>query len=68
LAGPWLVAALVIGALILLATVVIVLPPVLAPRHSFDDGGDAIRAQNDVRATLLQGLGGLAVLIGVYLT
>jgi hypothetical protein len=48
--------------------VVIVLPPVLAPHHAFNDGGDAIRAQNDVRATLLQGLGGLAVLIGVYLT
>jgi uncharacterized protein YjbI with pentapeptide repeats len=58
LAGQWLVAALIIGALILLAMVVIVLPPVLAPRHAFNDGGDAIRAQNDIRATLLQGLGG----------
>lgn len=68
LVGWWLVAALVAGAFILLAIVVIVLPPILAPRQAFNDGGDAIQAQNDVRATLLQGLGGLAVLIGVYLT
>jgi len=30
--------------------------------------GEAVRAQNDVRATLLQGLGGLAVLCGAYFT
>jgi hypothetical protein len=55
-------------AVVLLVLAVAVLPASLAPRRVFATAGDAVRAQNEVRTTMLQGLAGLAVLLGAYVT
>jgi hypothetical protein len=64
----WLVAAVAVA-------VVVVLGVVLLPKYllAWDlDGGpaptDRARAVNDIRTTLLQGLGGAALLVGAYFT
>ncbi len=56
------------GVLVLLLIVVVLLPPLFAARDAFKEAGDAVRAQNEVRATLLQGLGGAVLLLGLYFT
>jgi hypothetical protein len=55
-------------ALALLAVAIFVLPAHLAPRSSFASAADAVRAQNDARGLMLQGLGGLVLLLGAYVT
>ncbi len=64
----WLVAAVTVA-------VVVVLGVVLLPKYllAWDlDGGpaptDRAKAVNDIRTTLLQGLGGAALLVGAYFT
>ncbi|WP_327002914.1 pentapeptide repeat-containing protein [Dactylosporangium sp. NBC_01737] len=59
------VVVVVLGAL---AGVVYILPAHIAPRAAFGGADDAIRAQNDVRGTLLQALAGLVLAIGAYVT
>ena len=54
--------------LVLLFVVVVVMPPLFADQHAFREASDAVRAQNEVRATLLQGLGGAVLLLGLYFT
>ena len=58
----------VVAAVTFLAVAVLVLPAYLAPRSAFDNDGDAVRAQNDARGMMLQGLGGLVLLLGAYVT
>jgi hypothetical protein len=60
-------AAITVGIGVLVMAFV-VLPKWLAPRGSFDHAADAIRAQNDVRGVVLQGLGGLILALGAYVT
>jgi hypothetical protein len=75
------VAATILGAASLLWLVLVVAPPLFYPTSSeasLQDVTDAakrhelqnnrLRLQNDVRTTLLQGLGGLAVLVGAFVT
>ncbi|GAA4571487.1 pentapeptide repeat-containing protein [Planotetraspora kaengkrachanensis] len=45
-----------------------VLPAYFAPRSAFGNAADAVRAQHDARGLMVQGLGGLALLLGVYIT
>jgi hypothetical protein len=59
---------ILLAAVTLLAAAVLVLPAYLAPRSAFDNEGDAVRAQNDARGMMLQGLGGLVLLLGAYVT
>jgi uncharacterized protein YjbI with pentapeptide repeats len=63
----WLVAGTV-GVTELLVVVVAVLPPRLANQAAFTNPADAVTARNDVRATLLQGLAGVFVALGLALT
>ncbi len=49
-----------------LVAALVVLPGWLAPRDSFDHAADAVRAQNDARGVVLQGVGGLIVVLGAY--
>jgi hypothetical protein len=61
----WLPAvAAVVGVLGLLWVIVVVAPPWFVPDQSLE----GLRAQNEVRSTLLQGLGGAALLVGAYIT
>lgn len=52
----------------LLALVVVVVPPRFTAHRQFDNAADELKAQNDVRTSLLQTLGGLLLATGVYLT
>jgi len=56
------------GVLAFLVVVVVVLPPRFAPRDAFATASEAVRAQNEVRTTLMQGLGGAVLLLGAYVT
>jgi Pentapeptide repeats (9 copies) len=56
--------AAAVGVLVLLVLVVVVLPPRFTAHRHFDKAADELKAQNDVRTTLLQGLGALLVLTG----
>jgi hypothetical protein len=56
--------AAVVGVLGLLWVIVVVAPPWFVPDQSLE----GLRAQNEVRSTLLQGLGGAALLVGAYIT
>jgi hypothetical protein len=47
---------------------VAVLPSVIVPSSVVADAEARVKLQNDVRTTLLQGVGGLVVLLGAYLT
>src|SRR4029453_1462078 len=60
LAGLSMIAVLVL--------VVVVLPPRFTAHQQFDNAADELKAQNDVRTSLLQTLGGLLLATGVYLT
>lgn len=51
-----------------LVAALVVLPGWLAPRDAFDHAADAVRAQNDARSVVLQGVGGLIVVLGAYVT
>jgi Pentapeptide repeats (8 copies) len=64
LTGYGLVVAGVAGILGLLWVVLAVAPPRFVQHRSLE----MAKAQNEVRATLLQGLGGAALLLGVYFT
>jgi len=59
-------AAVAAGVLVLLVllVVVVVLPPRFTAHRTFDKDHEELKAQNDVRTTLLQGLGALLVLTG----
>ena len=60
-AGRQLAAASVLVLLVLVVLVVVVLPPRFTTT-TFDKDHEELKAQNDVRTTLLQGLGALLVL------
>jgi hypothetical protein len=59
----WRLAVVAAGVLVLLVLVV-VLPPRFTAHSTFDKDHEELKAQNDVRTTLLQGLGALLVLTG----
>jgi hypothetical protein len=63
-----LVGLTVIAAAGVVAVVVVGAPLWLAPNERFATAAEAVTVQNQVRTTLLQGLGGGALLVGVYLT
>jgi membrane protein implicated in regulation of membrane protease activity len=63
-----LVGLAVIAATGIVAVVVLGVPLWLAPRGRFTTAGEAVTAQNQIRTTLLQGLGGGVLLLGAYLT
>ena len=60
--------AIVLMALFFLVVAVLVVPTYLAPRSSFGSAADAVHAQNDARGLMLQGVGGLVLLLGAYVT
>jgi hypothetical protein len=62
----WPRVTLAAAGLALLVLVVVLLPVVLAPRSAFATAAGAVAAQNDVRATLLQALGGTILVIGAW--
>jgi hypothetical protein len=55
------------GVVMLFAVFVWILPPLLA-RGTFTSDAERLKAQNDVRATLLQALAGAFLLLGLYFT
>jgi hypothetical protein len=57
-----------VGVLAVLALVVVVLPPRFTAHHRFDRAADELKAQSDVRTSLLQLLGGMLLATGAYLT
>ena len=59
---------IVLMALFFLVVAVLVVPTYLAPRSSFGSAADAVHAQNDARGLMLQGVGGLVLLLGAYVT
>jgi hypothetical protein len=63
-----LVGLAVIAVAGIIAVVVLGAPVWLAPGDRFPTGTEAVKVQNEVRATLLQGLGGGVLLLGAYLT
>jgi hypothetical protein len=62
----WTAAAALV--LVLLVLVVVVLPPRFTAHRPFDKAADELKAQNDVRTTLLQALAGGVLLLGAALT
>ena len=67
--GCWLVRSLVAGGLLLvLVLIVVVLPPRLADGQGSLTASERLKAQNDVRTTLLQALAGIVLATGAYLT
>jgi uncharacterized protein YjbI with pentapeptide repeats len=56
-----------LGVLVLFAVFVWILPPLLA-RGSFETDAERLKAENDVRGTLLQALAGAFLLLGLYFT
>src|SRR4029453_12015946 len=56
------------GGLVLLVLVVVGLPPRFTAQRTFDKPSEELKAQNDVRTTLLQALAGGVLLLGAYLT
>jgi hypothetical protein len=63
-----LVGLVVIAAAGIIAVLVLAAPRWLAPPDRFPTDAEAVKVQNDVRTTLLQGLGGGVLLLGAYLT
>jgi hypothetical protein len=57
-----------VGVLVLLVLVVVVLPPRFTAHRTFDKAAEELKAQNDVRTTLLQALAGGVLLLGAYFT
>jgi uncharacterized protein YjbI with pentapeptide repeats len=64
LGAAWRVAAGVAGILGVLWVVLVAAPPWFVQHRSLE----VAKAQNDVRTTLLQGLGGVVLLVGAYFT
>jgi hypothetical protein len=62
----WVAAA--VGVLVVLVLVVVVLPPRFTDHRTFDKAAEELKAQNDVRTTLLQALAGGVLLLGAYFT
>jgi hypothetical protein len=60
----WLTAAAAVALLVVLVLVVVVVPPRFTANRQFKTASEELKAQNDVRTTLLQGLGALLVLTG----
>lgn len=58
----------VIAAAGIIALIIVAAPLWLAPDDRFPTAGEAVTVQNQVRTTLLQGLGGGVLLLGAYLT
>ncbi|MFD1546186.1 pentapeptide repeat-containing protein [Nonomuraea guangzhouensis] len=58
--------SIVIVAIFTLMVVLLFLPAYFAPNNAFNNTAEAIRAQHEARGLLLQGLAGLAVVIGAY--
>jgi uncharacterized protein YjbI with pentapeptide repeats len=56
------------GLLVVLVLVVLVLPPRFTAHRHFDNAADELKAQNDVRTTLLQALAGGVLILGAYFT
>jgi uncharacterized protein YjbI with pentapeptide repeats len=56
------------GVLAVLVAVVAVLPPRFTAHRDFNTTAEELKAQNDVRATLLQALAGGVLLLGAYVT
>jgi hypothetical protein len=56
-----------VGVTVLFAVFVSILPPLLA-RGDFEGDAERLKAQNDVRTTLLQALAGAFLLLGLYFT
>jgi uncharacterized protein YjbI with pentapeptide repeats len=56
------------GLLAMLVVVIAVVPPRFTAGHHFDKAADELKAQNDVRTTLLQALAGGVLLLGAYFT
>lgn len=61
---PVLVGTATAGLLVVLVLVVVVVPPRFTANRQFKTASEELKAQNDVRTTLLQGLGALLVLTG----
>jgi Pentapeptide repeats (8 copies) len=67
--GRWVVRFLVAVSLFAgLALAIAVLPPRFTADRHFDQASDELKAQNDVRTTLLQALAGVVLATGAYLT
>jgi hypothetical protein len=62
LVGGWL------AGIVMALGAVAILPSVIVPPSVVADAEARVKIQNDVRTTLLQGLGGMVVLLGAYLT
>jgi Pentapeptide repeats (8 copies) len=62
----WVAAAA--GVMVLVVLVVVVLPPRFTAHRTFDQPSEELKAQNDVRTTLLQALAGGVLLLGAYFT
>jgi hypothetical protein len=62
----WLLTAA--GLVAVLVVVIAVLPPRFTAARHFDKAADELKAQNDVRTTLLQALAGGVFLLGAYFT
>jgi hypothetical protein len=60
--------ALACGVLGVLLACVFLVPSSLVSSHAVPDAAARLKLQNDIRTTLLQGLGGIVLLIGAYLT
>jgi Pentapeptide repeats (8 copies) len=56
------------GLLVVLVLVGVLLPPRFTAHRHFDKAADELKAQNDVRTTLLQALAGGVLLLGAYFT
>jgi uncharacterized protein YjbI with pentapeptide repeats len=63
-ARPVLVGAAAAGILVVLVLVVVVVPPRFTANRQFKTASEELKAQSDVRTTLLQGLAALLVLTG----
>jgi hypothetical protein len=63
--GIAILGLIIIGVIL---TVVFLLPAYLIPSSSSPAQTEALKAQNEVRATLLQGIAGIVLLVGAYFT
>jgi hypothetical protein len=67
--GRWTLGLLIAGGVLaVLVAVVAVLPPRFTAHRDFDKASEELKAQSDVRTTLLQALAGGVLLLGAYVT
>ncbi|MEV4146977.1 pentapeptide repeat-containing protein [Amycolatopsis sp. NPDC049691] len=67
----WRSAVVVVAAVVLCAGAVaalLALPAVIVPANAVPDAATRLRLQNEYRTTVLQGIGGLVVVLGAYFT